>query len=159
MKNTIITIFVFSCFFISGHTILNESKCDGDDFDGKTRREAKLTIGTGHIESEISVQEFLNTFNGTRSLDDNSSRNGEEQRNVKVTGWLYTYAREGDEDFHLILGDSQNGNPKLMSAEISGLPKATEASYHKLLNARNQFKHIILGDANYCSGFTKKLLK
>ncbi|MEI6488818.1 MAG: hypothetical protein WCP52_07645 [Bacteroidota bacterium] len=159
MKKYIITLSIIS-LIICGGMVINETKCDGDDFDGEARIGAKLTLGTGEVEKEISVNDFLSTFSGSPSLDDTSPRSAVEQRNIQVTGWLYTYAREGDEDYHLIIGNSNKKTGlKLMSAEISGLPKSTASSFTKLSDARTQFTQVILHGENYCSGFTKKLLK
>ncbi len=108
----------------------------------------------------MSVTSFLETFTGHPALDEESPRSAIEQKNVTVTAWLYTYAREGDEDFHLVLGSSEKKEArKFMSAEISGLPKSSSSQYYqRLKHAREEFIAVILKGDHYCSGFTKKLL-
>lgn len=157
MKKLILLFLLFSLVSFQG---ISQSKCDSEVFDGKIRAEAKTSIGTKEVEI-MSVKEFLSTFKSVPDLDDNSPRSAVEQRNVSVTAWLYSYAREDDEDFHLILGSTNKAaGRKFMTAEISGLPKNSNSTYYaRLQKARNQFKKIILHGEDYCSGFTTKYLK
>jgi hypothetical protein len=152
-------ILSLASLLLCGGFLIDESKCDGDAFDGEVRKEAKLSIGTGSVEP-MSVVEFLKTFSGKPGLDDDSPRSPVEQRNVTITAWLYTYAREGDEDFHLVIGSTnKSAGRKFMTAEVSGLPKSSSQYYQDLKKARDQFKSVILKGENYCSSFTKKYLK
>src|SRR5262249_58126098 len=69
-----------------------------------------------------------------------SKRVTEEQRNVRVTGFLYAASREADNDFHLIVGRDLAATPHVyMTMEISGLPPASAASFARLKAARDSF--------------------
>lgn len=160
MKKGLFLSLLFSTLITTTGMFLRNKPCDGEVFDGKARAEAKTSIGVGDVE-EITIEKFIEKYHDKAALNDNSPRSTLEQNNVTVTGWLYTYAREDDEDFHIILGSSPNATGrKFISAEISGLPKNnTSSSYTRLKKARDDFKAIILNDGNYCSNFTTKLLK
>jgi hypothetical protein len=50
-----------------------------------------------------------------------------EKRNVRVTAWIYWVVREGDHDFHVIIGNTPEltSTTVFMNSEVSGLPEAT----------------------------------
>jgi hypothetical protein len=158
----IFSLIVLFVFVGLGASMKDENeRCDhGDTFDGTIRISAKTSVGKRE-PYETTINDLLSSLPTTTNLDDNSPRSGKEQQNVTITGWLYAYARETDEDFHLILGSSSSINGrKFFSAEISGLPKDDKSKdYKQLKKARDQFNSIILQNESYCSGFTHKLLK
>lgn len=154
-------VLLFLYLFVGLSLSIGWSNCGGDVFTGTIRETAKTSIGTGPIET-MDVKEFLSTFKGKpEELDNSSPRSSIEQRNVSITCWLYTYARESDQDFHLIISNTNKvAGRKFMTAEISGLPKNSNSKYYdRLLKARNQFRELILKGEDYCSTYTKKYLK
>ena len=70
-----------------------------------------------------------------------SQRVKEEQRNVRVTAFLYAASHENDNDFHLIVGRKPTDLPEMyMTMEVSGLPSSGSAAFQKLKAARDAFK-------------------
>jgi len=53
-----------------------------------------------------------------------SSRLPAEQKNVVVPAYLCYVRKEGDNDYHLILGSTADASATYMTAEVSGLPSA-----------------------------------
>jgi hypothetical protein len=75
------------------------------------------------------------------TIDAASGRVDVEQRNVKVSGFLYAASREADNDFHLIVGDDPNAaSRQMMTMEVSGLPPAGNGVLATLTSARDSFK-------------------
>jgi hypothetical protein len=158
MKKPIL-LFLALSFAVAGWTFIKENKpCDnGDTFDGSSRAEAKLSIAPGKAKT-ITIPKLLATLlsdslvKARYTLGITSPRIEPEMRNVTIVCWLYTYIREGDEDFHLIIGSTPDtSNVRFFSAEISALPKDTTAKdYARLKKARNQFISEIIKDGNDC---------
>lgn len=122
----------------------------GDQFGGKDRKAAKLSIGTGKMEVFNDVSKLIATlpaFNVMAGLKiplaPTSGRVTQEQRNVHVTGFLYAASREADNDFHLIVGrDPKAAGPAMyMTAEVSGLPAPGSPAFAVLNTARTAFKN------------------
>ena len=119
-------------------------------FTGTSRKAAKLSIGKGAIENMADLQDLINSLPADQSMikhtppisDTATSRRAtEENRNVQVQAFLYASSREADNDFHLIIGRDRQLNPHLyMTAEVSGLPTRSSASYATLNAARDAFK-------------------
>jgi hypothetical protein len=65
-----------------------------------------------------------------------------EKRNVRVTGFIHAFKKEGDHDYHMILGDGPNAdNPVYLNVEVSGIPVGgTNANRMKLIAVRDEFK-------------------
>jgi|GEM_PF-517073 len=135
--------------------------CDGEPFDGIDRKNAKLSISSATLQNYATIADLIATLpaddvignsNPPISTDAASVRVGSEKRNVHITqAWLYTFKREGDEDYHVIIGSTPNKNTAVFfNIEISGLPKANAASFQKLLKARKDFKDFF-GINNVCS--------
>lgn len=125
----------------------------GDDFAGKKRRKAKLSISNAPMEKLDDLSALLDSLPSDAKMarhvpkittDPTSDRVDEEKRNVSVKVWLYAASRESDNDFHLILGRDPAGPPRrYMTAEVSGLPPAGDVAGPQLAAARNSFKTIV----------------
>ena len=122
----------------------------GDDFKGAERKAAKLSIASAPTEQfkdlksliqSLPADKVMKTHKPKISTAATSNRVKEEKRNVKVKAFLYAASREDDNDFHLILGRKAGATPEMyLTMELSGLPKATSASFSKLKAARDSFK-------------------
>jgi hypothetical protein len=122
----------------------------GDDFNGSSRRTAKLSIGTGKLTTFADLNAILDTLPSDDAMTHHhppiedtpeSGRVAEEQRNVRTSAFLYAASRESDNDFHLILGpDPSTAQKRFMTAELSGLPPKSAASFHSLKSSRDAFK-------------------
>jgi hypothetical protein len=102
-----------------------------DDFDGNDRKTAKTSIADAPIETFASVKKFLGTLESDSDMlnlgiskDATSNRVTQEKRNVSVSGFIYAFKFETDNDFHVILGmDPDSGIEAYVNVEISGLPQ------------------------------------
>jgi hypothetical protein len=121
----------------------------GDAFNGKDRKAAKLSIGTGKTETFNDLSKLIATLPAHDvmaklkiPLGSNSGRVKQEQRNVRVTGFLYAASREADNDFHLIVGRNPKaaGPAMYMTMEVSGLPLAGSPAFAALNTARTAYK-------------------
>jgi hypothetical protein len=138
--------------------------CDSDKFDGKDRKKAKLSVASPTPEDFDDLADLIASPLPTDEAmgDDHvpaiptgqtSARGAEEKRNVHIeTAWLYTFAREGDEDYHVIIGTtSDRQTADFFNVEISGRPANSAASFQTLKAVRQEFKDFFgLNDA--CSG-------
>jgi hypothetical protein len=114
-------------------------------FRGKDRKTPKTTIATGALETFTNVEALIATLplddvmrNRTPPLTKQTDfRFPEENRNVRVTAWVYAIKYEADQDWHLIVGTSpQDSTPTYFNVEISGLPANNAPSYSKLRRVR-----------------------
>ena len=120
----------------------------GDDYAGKDRKAAKLSIPAAQPETFSDLKVVLDSLVPDATMeakgiptDESSDRVAEEQRNVRVSTFLYAFSREKDNDFHLILGRDPNLPPLFMNMEVSGLPtEPGSASLQTLTTVRNAFK-------------------
>src|SRR5690242_12889120 len=104
----------------------------GDNFAGTARKAAKLSKATGTTEQFADVKDLIASLAPESTMikhkpkittTANSGRVTEEQRNVKVSAFLYAASREADNDFHLIVGRDHTQTPEMyMTMEVSGLP-------------------------------------
>jgi hypothetical protein len=120
-----------------------------DVFTGKVRRIAKTNILPGNPKSFASISALRASL---PSDDDMIARNigrgpgvdrvDVENRNVSVTAFIYTFRKESDNDYHVILGDDPaSGNPRFLNAEVSGIPVAgSDENRNKLWTVRKLFK-------------------
>lgn len=130
--------------------------CEAEEFDGSQRGEAKISISTAPIERFSNLSDFLRKLPSDQEMVSKVGRNKnritEEKRNVTVDAWLYTFSRQSDEDYHLIIGTSNNKETaSFINVEISGLPSKTTPSYEILDKARLQFKNY-MKDFQRCRG-------
>lgn len=65
-----------------------------------------------------------------------------EKRQVRVTGFIHAFKKEGDNDYHIILGDGPDAESAVyLNVEVSGIPVGgTNANRQRLIAVRNQFK-------------------
>lgn len=120
-----------------------------DDFAGTARAAAKLSIGTGVLETVADVAALIASLPADTSMihhtpiidtSRTSGRVAEEQRNVELNGFLYAASREADNDFHLIIGRAPGATPEMyMTMEISGLPPSDSPAYAQIKGARDSF--------------------
>jgi hypothetical protein len=135
----------------------------GDDFNGTDRAAAKTSISSRPAEQFATVDHLLDGLASDQAMrqhqppiseDPSSTRVMEEDRNVTVTAWIFALKKEGDNDFHLIIGGNpQGGTIRYITAEVSGLPDdpATRARLSVPRQALKDFlqeKHKTIG-GNY----------
>ena len=114
-------------------------------FGGESRYEAKTIPSEMEIDSFYTMDELIATLPPDDSMraigiSETSGRTEEEDRNVYVAeALLFSIKKEADNDFHLIVGDTVNGERvHLMNMEISGLPEdTTSAAYYTLRHVRH----------------------
>jgi hypothetical protein len=128
-----------------------KAKPKGDNFGGTARKAAKISISSGPLRT---YKDLKNLMKFALKADDamvartpkikttaTQGRVTEEEKNVKVTAYLYAASREDDNDFHLIIGRAPTKTPELyMTMEVSGLPPANSAALATLTQARNDYK-------------------
>jgi hypothetical protein len=122
----------------------------GDNFAGTARKAAKLSIGTGKMESFADVRALIGTLAADNAMIQHvppiattatSGRVTEEQRNVHLVGFLYAASREADNDFHLIIGRDPTALPETyMTMEVSGLPTGGSPALQLIKSARDAFQ-------------------
>jgi hypothetical protein len=131
---------------------LNDDAPKGDSFQGTDRKVAKLSVGSEPLESFKDLKDLIDSLppdsamlshNPPIAKGADSGRVKEEQRNVRVSAFLYAISREQDNDFHLIIGRAQDAQPEMyMSMEVSGLPPTASQSFQELKAARDALKKI-----------------
>jgi hypothetical protein len=124
---------------------------DEDTFTGTDRLLPKTTIVDADIEEFATVAALVNNLltnfpdkamgkkGITRATD---TRVDAEKRNVRVTGFIHAFKKEGDNDYHVILGDGSDAeNPVYLNVEVSGIPvSGTNANRKRLVAVREEFK-------------------
>jgi len=66
----------------------------------------------------------------------------EERRNVEVVCWLCDAKKEGDDDFHIIIGNAAKPT-KFLNAEVSGLPPVGSPDRAQLIATRVEVQKLI----------------
>jgi hypothetical protein len=122
----------------------------GDDYTGKARKAAKLSISAAKIEKFKDVTALIKSLTADAKMiahkpkittAETSKRVKEEDRNIHVTAFLYAASREADNDFHLIIGRDPKATPETyMTMELSGLPPKSSLSFATLKATRDAFK-------------------
>jgi len=140
-------------------------------YEGSYRQNCKTTMLQGQPQTYDSVAALRQTLLDDKAmrkkyphLKSQDSRTPEESHVVTVTANLYAYAFEkqapsgkskmdGDNDFHLIVGDDGTNPSTLLNVEVSGLPNSgdPDGSFTK---ARQHFlailsKHHLTTPAGY----------
>jgi hypothetical protein len=123
----------------------------GDNFKGKARKAAKISIADAPIRKYKEVRTLIKSLPKDDDMKNHqppikttqsSNRVEEEKRNIRVKAFLYAASKEDDNDFHLILGRDPNLTPEIyMNMELSGLPPTTSPHFAKLNEARDAFKN------------------
>jgi len=120
----------------------------GDAFKGTQRKAAKLSIVDKPFKKFTDIKDLIASLpdedamvkhNPKIKKTATSNRVAEEQRNVKVTAWIYAASREDDNDFHLIVGRKPGMAKMFITMEISGLPPASAASRARLEKVRDTY--------------------
>ena len=124
-----------------------------DNFEGKDRKIAKLSIAKGKVQTFKDIKALVDSLTSDDKMikhkpkitkDPNSDRVDEEKRNVRVAAFLYAASREGDNDFHLIVGtDPSSKKLTCMTMEVSALPPKSAASFASIKKARDSFKNLV----------------
>jgi hypothetical protein len=130
---------------------------------GTDRGDAKTSIALGAaqtFQTVAAVRASLPADNDMREMgiskDRSSPRVDEENHNVQVTAFIYAIHKEGDNDFHLIIGDAGcHEGPCTMTAEVSGLPASDSAAYDALVAARREFLSFFGGKEPGTGGYEK----
>jgi len=126
-----------------------KKKPKGDNFQGTSRKAAKLSIADAKTEKFNDLADVIKSFVPDKTMakkkistDAKSNRVEEEKRNVKVEAFIYAASAEDDNDFHLIIGRSPDagGAEVYMTMELAGLPPASAKSHEALKAARDAFK-------------------
>lgn len=133
-------------------------RCDSDYFDGSYRWEAKISKSDASLQTYNTLHSFMNTLenddnmaNHSTPITTNSARVPEENRNVRLkTAFLYCYSRQTDEDFHLIIGTTQNSTTAIyFNVEVSGLPNDDDDTFSAIQRVRENF--LIKAQQRLCS--------
>src|SRR5215472_15234935 len=122
----------------------------GDNYMGKDRKAAKLSIASAATESFNDLANLVKSLTADKTMvalkppistGPTSNRVSQEKRNVRVKAFIYAASHENDNDFHLIIGRDHTKHPDVyMTMELSGLPPKTAASFPKLNAAREAYK-------------------
>lgn len=133
---------------------------DHCEFDGKKRSDAKTSISNGALKTYRTVKHFLEDFADKHPDKDMKAVVGNSNGRVQLEdfnavikkAWLFCYAKESDEDFHLVIGNTRNKNAagnRFIIVEIGGLPKSGTA-INTLSKVQQDFFALIGGSV--CSG-------
>lgn len=122
----------------------------GDNFKGKDRKAAKLSIAKATTENFKDLKNLIKSLTPESDMKNHtppiargpkSGRVKEEKRNVHVSAFIYAASREADNDYHIIIGRKPTASPEMyMTIELSGLPPSSSKSFKKLKAARDAFK-------------------
>lgn len=132
-----------------------------DAFSGSARKTAKLSFATPTAylgyPTINALRAFLPTdaFMLSLGITNSSPRVANENHKDSVThSYLYAISRESDNDFHMIIGDSNPVEGNLYNCEASGNPVSTASSYTAINAVRTYLKNYF--NLNLCiSGYTK----
>jgi hypothetical protein len=126
-----------------------------DDYQGTARKAAKLSVVAGAAQGFPNIAALLNSLTPDDQMrglhissGENSGRIPQEQRVVRVSGFLYASSREQDNDFHCIVGSEASKPTRFMNVEVSGLPPSSSPFRATLLAARNEFKAFFTTNQN-----------
>lgn len=127
---------------------IKENECINNRFAGLSRSKVKTTITQKSPRSYISLSQFVNTLFADKDMKvvvkaltkPYADRAIQEDKMVTVKNvFLLAYAREKDNDYHLIL---TNANRSIFfNAELSGLPGNSANSYQTLKAVRSSFEN------------------
>jgi len=158
MKKFLIILIILFPIIVFGQT-----NCTNENFAGKDRKEAKTSIVTATMEvfntlsaliKTLPTDEYMRGYEPPITKDSDSKRVEEEERSVSVkTAYIFVIYREGDNDYHTIIGsNSDTSKAILMNVEVSGLPDKSSPNYNVMKDIRDK---IVGKFGKICS--TKKL--
>ncbi|MFY9824558.1 MAG: hypothetical protein WAM82_24490 [Thermoanaerobaculia bacterium] len=124
-----------------------------DNFRGTDRAGAKTSIVDGDPQtfddvsalasSGLLVDDDQMLHHDPAITRDSDARFDEEGHNVVVTAFLYASKKEGDNDFHCIIGAAPDQTPVFFNVEVSGLPQGQFRQ--QLQDVRDAFKTFFAG--------------
>lgn len=133
-----------------------EAQADTDqNFRGTSRKAAKLSISNATVEAFDDVAALIDTFPDHQMMVNHqpristkagSGRVASEDRNIRISAFLYAASREDDNDYHLIVGRDPALDPVYMTMELSGLPTSMSAHFARLDDARQSYAGFFGGD-------------
>lgn len=119
----------------------------GDHFAGSARAAAKLSMADGAPREFNDLSDLLDSLPSDASMraqgiskDPSSGRLAEEMKLVTVTAFLYASSKEGDNDYHCVIGREPSQSQRFMNVEVSALPPAGSEFFAAIKAARDQFK-------------------
>ena len=127
---------------------ISENACRNARFAGLSRSKAKTSITQNQPRTYTSLPKFMNSLFPDKDMTvvvralskPYAVRAIQENKIVTVKNvFLLAYAREKDNDYHLILTNSDR--TIFFNAELSGLPGNSANSYQKLKSARTAFEN------------------
>ncbi len=134
-----------------------------DRFKGTARRIAKTTIFSGQpqaVSLDALLDELVPTSDAMVAMhipgSPDSNRVAKEKRNVTVTGYIYAYRKESDNDYHVILGTMPtDGSPaRYINTEVSGIPIAgTDENRNQLWAVRKAFEENFQLNGSWHGGY------
>jgi hypothetical protein len=140
-----------------------------DRLNGTARRMAKTTIFSGQPQA-VTLDALLDQLEPTnqmmRDMNISSAPNSKrvdtdkpnvtENKNVTVTGYIYAYRKEKDNDYHVIFGTMPaDGSPaRYMNTEVSGIPiGGTDENRNTLWAVRKAFEENFQLDGSWHGGY------
>ncbi len=143
---------IYPVSFVSDHnetSMIESSKCGEDLFSGKDRAKAKTSFVNGvKFKSFTSITSLISFLTKDSEMENKVNRRSlrvvDEKINARLTNNIFLYAmkKEGDNDYHVIIGDNKVKNlATFLNVEISGVPKSGNVSTKKAIQkVRNFFE-------------------
>jgi hypothetical protein len=135
--------------------------CNSENFQGVARKAAKTKVATGTLKQFDNLAELLQFIEQKEAtltdeladIGDDSPRQPFEKYRITVDrAWLYTFKRLADEDYHLIVGTTNDkATATFFGIEVSAPPSTSGVSRTKIIAARKQFREIF-GITDNCYG-------
>jgi hypothetical protein len=121
-----------------------------DDWNGHSRAAAKTSYVDAEPEPYVSISSLRQTLPSEAHMlslnipwgkgSDKSNRVAEESRNVTVSAYVYAFKKEGDHDYHIIIGDAPDSpNQQFINSEASALVSGSPFR-PRLKQVRDAFK-------------------
>ena len=127
----------------------DDRTCNTDEFEGRDRAQVKTSKSNAPLETNMNVKTLFTQLSENeenlceeRDTFENDRRKSIENRNVQLeTIFLYTFKRQKDEDYHLVVGSTDNSETAyFFNVEISGEPPSGSNGRNQILGARNDFE-------------------
>ena len=141
-------------------------------FNGKFRAEAKTSYSKGRKEQATDIESLLKKLPTDvqmtnehpeliakdKNHQNHQPRIDREQRNVTVKAWMYWVGHQGDNDYHVILGNTSQltSATVFMNAEISGLPPVG-SNQQPFVGLRSTLKSTLAAHPNKNGAFVTPL--
>ena len=133
-----------------------------DVYHGSYREAAKTSYSTTQPEQSSTIDAIVSSLPNDDAMKEGfpelapkgsqpnlSPRIDLEKRSIVVEAWIYWVRCEGDNDFHVILGDTPSLTDKtvFMNSEISGLPK-DNPSQEPFVQLRTEIRNFLANHSN-----------